>query len=259
MFKKLTIAAALLAATAFGAQAEEKLSGAHSAGHGAGSYLYVGGAYAHSWTDIDTGGFNTAGAFTNFDCVGLVGALTCDDTEDASGVSLFLGVTNIFTISENVSVRGELEYNYRNGSNYVTGSFPGTNPPAFVYSTVVSDYHSGFVNIYLDMTMPNMPVTIYAVGGAGFAHSSVATNDTVVAGSASETDFAFNIGAGASYAVSDMIDLFGDVRYVDLGTTNVPLLIGGAPAGAYTVDHTSVEVRVGVKVKLSDLGNLFGN
>lgn len=251
MFRKLAIATAMVAAASFSAQADELFSGIYSMNHGGNSSFYVGGAYSHSWTDIDTGGFNTAGTFTNFDCTGTtIGTRTCDDSDDASGASVFFGINNIFSFNDSVSVRGEIEYNYRQGGDYVTGSFPGAPVPAFLYSTSVSSYHTGFVNAYLDFKLPDMPVTLYVGGGLGASRTKVTTTDFVVAGTASDTSFAFNAGGGVKYEAVPGVEVFGDVRYVDLGSTNVPL-VGGA-AGNYTVDHHSTEIRIGLIFKLGE-------
>lgn len=257
---KLFIAAAVFSAMSGSAWAEDRVSSAHAASQNDGSELYIGGAYAHSWTNINTGGLNTAGPHFNFDCAGFtVDVRTCDDTASASGGSLFLGLTRIYSFTENASLRGEIEYNYRGGTEYVTGSFPGAPTPTFLYSTTVSAAHTGFMNLYFDYSMPNTPLTLYFGGGVGASNAKVSTNDFVVTGSKSETNLAYNFGVGANYGVSEMIDIFGDVRYVDLGSTSVPLTSISVPAGEYTVDNNSFELRIGVKIKLGHLAMPWNN
>lgn len=246
---KYVLSVALAATFSTVAVAEETISKRFGAGHSAGPSYYIGGAYAHSFTNIDTGGFNTAGGFFNFDCSGVtIGGRTCDDSDNSSGASLFIGIDKIYSFNNSASVRGELEYHVQGGTDYVTGSFPGAPTPTFLYSTSTGTHHAGFVNAYVDVKLPSLPITVYAGGGVGFARNSVTTTDFVVAGAASETDFAFNVGGGARVNVTDHLELFGDVRFVDLGETNVPLVAGG-PAGNYTVDHQSTQLRIGLIYK----------
>ena len=240
MFKKIFTSIAILLSTFPYALAQDT-SGSLS--------YYIGGSYNFSETDVDAGGFNTFGGFSAFDCGSFTfGGITCSDSEDIDGWSVFLGVDQLTSISENASLRAEIEYASYGDANYVSGSFPGTFPPGFFYSTSVMDLEVGFVNAYLDLHVPDSPLTVFLGGGLGVARSEISTNDTVVSGSVSDTNFAYNFGAGVRFEIAPNVELFGNARFVNFGETAIPLI--GGIAGEYTLAQTAKEVRIGVIVKL---------
>jgi len=61
------------------------------------------------------------------------------------------------------------------------------------------------------------------------------------------------IQPGGDVSPADFEIVFGNVRYVDLGTGDIPLLVGVSPAGNYTLEQLSAEVRVGLIVKLGQM------
>ncbi|MGI9352855.1 MAG: outer membrane protein [Rhizobiaceae bacterium] len=260
---KIISATAVLAAVFSGSAFAQDSNQAFDTSRLANSSLYIGGAYSRAELDTSTGGFNTVGLFQNFDCGS--GTLappvpgfpsSCSNEEDVDGWSVFAGFEDVIHVTDNVSVRIEGEYSSYDDAALTTGSFPGPpGPPAFFYRTTISDLEAGFANAYLDFDI-NDRLTLFIGGGIGASSVEIATNDFVVSGSGSETNFAYNIGFGASVEVLPGIDVFGNFRYVNFGKTDINLVGGGGgPAGNYTVDLDATEARVGVKVKL---GEAFG-
>ena len=203
--------------------------------------FYLGGAVTYSETDVDSGGFNTAGGFPNF----------LGDSEDGVGFSLVMGLDNLVQFGNGVSLRGETEFNWRPDQNYITGSFPGPpGPPTFLYRTSVEESFSVFANLFVDVEVFS-PFSVFGGGGIGFAHHDVTTTDFVVAGASSDTEFAYHVGGGVIFDLTQSVSIIGGARYMDLGTSDTPL--DGGASGNYTLDHEVVEGRIGVNIKLGPL------
>ena len=212
------------------------------------AYLYGCVALGVQQNQVDTAGLNTAGSFVNFECNN-----GCQDDYGSWSGSAFIGIGGIELESELASLRFEIEYYTRDSDNVTTGSFPGLNPATFFYNTQIDRAHAGFVNAYLDITVPNSNWTVSVGGGIGAGFTDISTNDAIVFGSVSDTNFAWNAGGGASYAITERISIFGDVRYIDLGETNTNLTqaSNSAPAGRYIFDNRSVEARVGIRFRFN--------
>ncbi len=102
--------------------------------------------------------------------------------------------------------------------------------------------YTGFLNAFWDITNYN-GFTPYIGGGVGFAHHRL-TGMTLPVGSTdgSRTAFAYNIGAGISYDITDNLMLDVAYRYVDLGYARSK---GATPM---TVDNlNSHEIKVGMR------------
>ena len=90
--------------------------------------------------------------------------------------------------------------------------------------------------------------TPYIGAGVGSAWLKGSTNDTVVRGSRSETNFAWQGEAGIQYELTERIDLKLGYRYIDMGTLDIDLVTPGlASAGNFNADITSHEVLFGVR------------
>ena len=261
--KKFSIGAALSACAISGCLMTSNVAAQDA------SQLYVGGALTFSEVTVTPGGFNTVGFFSN-----AVGS----QSQDANGISINLGLDNLYQFGNGIRLRGELEFNRSEldgcggsplctavggGSanpNLITGSFPGPPGPfAFFYRAEVETYN-GFANVFLDFDLPvfDAPLGVFVGGGVGFSVHDVTVSDAVVRGSNSDTEFAWHAGGGVKYAITDSVEIFAAGRYMDLGTSDTPLVsvVGAAPGGNYTLEHTVIEGRVGLNVKL---GALFGN
>lgn len=229
------------------------------------SQFYVGSALTFSEVTATPGGFNTVGTFSN-----AFGS----DSQDAVGFSFVVGQDNLFQISNDIRVRGELEFNRSglgtcsganctpdpavgvNEVNFVTNSFPGPPGPSVFFYRVDASSYTAFASVYLDFDLPvfEAPLDLFVGGGVGASHHDVAVYDFVANGTSSDFEFAWHAGGGVKYAVTDSIELIAGARYMNLGTSNTPL--GAGAGGNYTLEFEVVEGRVGMNVKL---GPLFGN
>lgn len=84
--------------------------------------------------------------------------------------------------------------------------------------------------------------TGYLGGGIGAARLEISTDDTVVSGSDSENNFAFQPGVGATYDMGNDSAMEIGYRYVDLGETTVKLDAGAS--GKFKADITSNDLYV---------------
>lgn len=202
--------------------------------------IYI--TFEGGWTrgEIDSGGFNTLGPHQNF----------LSDHSSGGLASIAIGWGELFKLNEQVSLRAEIEGQFRDTGRLVTGSFPGPpGPPTFFYQTHAGT-HALFGNLWLDWRVGG-PFTLFVGGGIGAAWHDVSTNDTVVSGSGISTDFAWQAGGGIAYDLSKHFQLVFGVRYVDLGKSDTRLstIGGGLDAGNYTLDHTAVDYRLGVRLR----------
>lgn len=156
-------------------------------------------------------------------------------------------------------VRGELELGWnddaKDSNNF---AFKVKDTYTHKFATELSVY-SAMLNVYYDIDM-GTKFTPYVGGGIGLAHLK---NKTKVTGSTpagalnsgsseSENNFAWNIGAGVSYAVNSNVSIDAGYRYTDYGNVKeivsqtVPGL--GSPLnvdGKY--DVTSHEFLIGAR------------
>jgi opacity protein-like surface antigen len=214
--------------------------------------FYFGAAYIFADVMGRSGGFNTAGPHTNFDCTGPAPAFgdfptACTNQDRGSGWSVFGGVGGI-NANDPISVRFEGEFTRYPHSQFVTGSFPGAPTPTFWYRTGV-DVRAAFANVYVDATVSER-VTLFLGGGVGAAFIGITTDDTIVQGTAQNTNFAFNVGVGAMLNIAPRVAIIGQTRVVNFGQAETALnvILGGAPAGNYTLSLSALELRVGLVI-----------
>lgn len=188
---------------------------------------YVSGTIQGASIEMDSGGFNTIGGFKNFG----------EDTDDTYALGGALGLSQDHG---NFRTRGEIEGMwYDDQEDLRTGSFPGPpGPPFFQYNTNIDSNWSVMANVWVD-TYVNDYVAWYLGGGMGGAGARIETNDTVVAGSSSDQDFAWQFGTGVILNVSDSTEIDFGYRFVDLGEleTNIDFL--GIPGGKFKADRES--------------------
>lgn len=207
---------------------------------------YVEGGIGVSWTEFETGGFNTAGTFANV-----------VETPDKSGVSgkLAIGAADIITFGP-ASLRVEGEFSIMPSETFVTGSFPGAPTPTFFYRTQTAETYRGMANIWVDFRpLDDMPVILSVGGGIGGARLEAWTNDGVVNGYGKGTKFAWNVGAQAAYVLGQDFTAGLEARYYDLGSLDMSLtsIGGGGPAGNYTLDYSSFYAGAFLRLTLGDL------
>lgn len=198
-----------------------------------GTYVSIG--VGNDFTNFTMDGFNTAGGFDNDDDV---------DLNLLSG-TFALGKSDIFQLPGG-SLRAEIEYTYVDGSSFESASFPGLPSPTFFYQTEVDATHAVMLNAWYDYPVPSHEkLVLSAGGGLGASILSASTDDTVVAGSASGTEFAYMVGLEGNYHVTPRIAVGLGVRYSDYGTLDIPL--DGGASGNLTVNQSALQARAVVR------------
>jgi opacity protein-like surface antigen len=138
--------------------------------------------------------------------------------------------------------RFDLGYREYERGKYTTDSFQPPVPTFFYTSKVKSK--AWMLSAYYDIVQHNK-WSVYGGVGLGQARTDVSTNDTVVQGSGSDTNFAWQGELGVGYALTNAFQIYGGYRYADLGETKINLrpIGGGAPAGDFSADLKSNELR----------------
>jgi opacity protein-like surface antigen len=202
------------------------------------SFVYANDWYARadigtSWTEIDSGGFNTVGPHPN----------TGDDDNNTG----FLGVAVGRQIFGNF--RADLELTLRADYSVTTNSFPGPpGPITFFYKTSV-EAHTLMLNLWYDFPLREK-WNLYVGAGVGIARIELETNDLVVRGSDSETNFAFQLSGGVSYDLLKNLAIEAGYRYVNMGDaeTDLSAIFPPAPAGDYEIDDIDAhEIYIGLR------------
>lgn len=201
---------------------------------------YVGLGVSNQLLDADSGGFNTLGAFSNAD----------SDKDRVFGFRAVAGLANMVSINDRIGLRGELEFSRPNEAKYETFSL------AWPYYANDKMY-GGFVNLYLDIAVPEISsgTSVFLGGGFGGFRHDLSVNDGVVAGQKKSTPYAWNLGGGVTQRLFDNVDMQAFVRHVDYGKIGVNLFpIGGGPsAGDYNLDQSSVEFGLTLTYSLNGL------
>lgn len=189
---------------------------------------YVKGSLGHAETELESGGLNTAGPHFN--------------KGDDSGDGKLLGFLGVAAGRSYGNLRFEAELTSRFSQDFVTDSFMQPTP-TFFYDTKVKSTNL-MLNAFWDF--PNSSKWTPFVGaGIGAAYIDIETDDTVVSGDESETNFAYQVGFGTSYDLGSGSAVELGYRYVDMGDVSVDLAVGGViPAGEYTADLDSHDIYV---------------
>lgn len=151
------------------------------------------------------------------------------------------------------SPRTELEFNYfDNGVSGINFSGNGPGAETVLGSSDVTGFNF-FANVFLDYDTGTR-FTPYIGGGLGFTRSdfNIAYNGANLNLSDNDTSFAWHIGGGANFELTDRVSLFADARYqrtADAGSIRdigaVPVAAG--PGGGFFEDNLSnVLVRGGL-------------
>jgi opacity protein-like surface antigen len=149
--------------------------------------------------------------------------------------------------SMGLPVRAELEYAYHSQLDYnPTPTFIGALVPSYLRSHV--DSQTLFVNAYYDIAT-GTAFTPYVGGGLGMAWNHTKATGTVIATGASQDyrktteRFAWNLGAGCAYDLSENWKLSAGYRYLDLGK----VVWGDSASQLSSKDITAHEVMLGLR------------
>jgi len=191
--------------------------------------FYAGAEIGRSEVKMDSGGFNTLGPFPN----------TRDDKDHSSFILIKGGV-------DFGNLRFDLSFRDYTQSKFKTASFAPPTPTFFYKSEV--DNKAFMASAYYDI-FEYEKFVLYGGAGAGIARSKVSANDTVVKGSESDNNFAWQLELGVEYPVTKELHIGGGIRHVDLGKTKIGLrsFPAPAPAGDFTADQKANELFVGFR------------
>ncbi len=194
---------------------------------------YVQANFTGSFTNLDSGGFNTAGFFTNSN----------HDTDSNVG---FGGTFGLMKEHESFRIRPEFEAMWRQDAGYVTDSFPGPpGPISFFYDVQSSDNWSTLANLWLDAPIAEH-LWLYGGGGIGAAGMHLSVTDNVVSGETTASNFAWQAGAGFIVPVSDNFEIDLGYRFLDMGTASIAL--DGGSSGDYLADLVSHNLMFSVRL-----------
>ncbi len=198
------------------------------------------GTFAH----LRQGGFNTAGNFSN-----TGGSPLFQDNEDTLDLGGTLGVAIPRTVGRfDGTVRLEVQGMYHDLLSSIMGSFPGPpGPVGFLYRTNMTDRWSATANMWYDIPIECRPLDIYLGGGVGVHAGKLITTDSVVSGNDHFNEFMWHVGGGIVYHHSDRLSIDLGYRYVDYGTADIGLAVGGAPAGNYEINLTAHQLMLGFR------------
>lgn len=102
------------------------------------------------------------------------------------------------------------------------------------------------------------PGSIYIGGGVGFSSLEIDGNDNIYSGSDDFIDFAWNVGAGLNYELSERVSLSAGYRYVGLGDQKIDLVsrsVTPGPNDELEYDLDVHEFRAQVRVRVYDFLN----
>jgi opacity protein-like surface antigen len=194
--------------------------------------IYFGAEIGGNRSEMKSGGFNPLGPHEN----------TNDDKESGKLFSVKIGAEFMDRW------RFDVGYRQYESQDYTTDSFRPPTPTFFYKSTIKSK--AVMATVYYDF-YKYKKIEFYGGAGVGVSRSKVSTNDTVVEGTGSETNFSWQVELGTDYSLTDSLVLNVGLRYVDLGKTKIDLqgIGGGLPAGDFTSDLSSTEMFLGLRYK----------
>ena len=102
------------------------------------------------------------------------------------------------------------------------------------------------------------PLSFTSGAGIGLGSTSLSTSNNILRGKADELHFAWLVGAGFSYDLTERVALDAGYRYVDLGEFSYALRMGPTPAGRFTMSLASHEFALGVRVRFLSVASPGG-
>jgi|SRR5579864_6875115 len=199
-----------------------------------GASLYASVNFRASFDHLESGGYNTVGAFHNTG--------SDDETNFSAGGAVGLAIPLKF----GGTLRIEGEGISADMFNTVTNSFrPPT--PTFFYKTKYSDRWAALANFWYDVPVWKC-FGVYGGAGIGGGGSTISVNDGVVHGRGDSGDVVWQLGGGLT-ATYKRLTLDVGYRYMDWGTNSVRLetIVGSVPAGTFSADVTSHQAFVAIR------------
>lgn len=196
--------------------------------------FYLTGIVGASFGTLQSGGFNTAGGFENI-------GQASDNLFTAGGAA------GMAWARSNGQVRLEVEGRGRDALTGITNSFaPPT--PVFFYEVRATDGWSVMSNIWRDWNLTRR-LGVYGGGGIGAGGYRLTVDDTVVSGSGHVTGFAWQVGVGTTFKLTDRATIDLGYRFFDTMTGGIQLQdSGGFPAGSYLSNYYASELLLSVRI-----------
>jgi opacity protein-like surface antigen len=198
--------------------------------------FYITGIIGASFGALQSGGVNTEGNFPN------TGRAT-DSLLTAGGAA---GMA--FDRADGL-LRLEVEGRGRDALQGQTNSF---EPPTatYFYSVRATDGWSVMANAWRDWYLTDR-LGLYGGGGIGAGGYRLTVNDTVVLGYGHMSGFAWQVGTGTTYQITDRTTIDLGYRFFDTVSDSLPLTLGssgGLPAGSYLSNFYASELLLSVRI-----------
>ncbi len=198
--------------------------------------FYITGIIGASFGTLQSGGSNTEGNFPN------TGRAT--DSLLTAGGALGMAFDR-----GNGLLRLEVEGRGRDALSGQTNSFEPPTPTYF-YSVRAADGWSVMANAWRDWHLTQR-LGFYGGGGIGAGGYRLTVNDSVVSGYGHVGGFAWQVGTGTTYRLTERTTIDLGYRFFDTVSDSLPLTVigsGGVPAGSYLSNFYASELLLSVRI-----------
>ncbi|MCG8590228.1 MAG: outer membrane beta-barrel protein [Proteobacteria bacterium] len=223
---------------------------------------------AHAGDFYVAGGFGFARdkgeADGSFDVPGLLTDLGGEDTDQSPVYQVALGfetnLYDVFRIPEFPRWKMRFEYEFQGGRDFeLKTDGPATVPGVdfrsdgeswnFLHSIWFhAPVHTPFSALFGRLPILE-PLSVYTGGGVGVAGIEIDTESFLVEGDVEEKLFAWQVGTGLHYELTDHVAFTVGYRYLNLGKVEADLDgTAGEDRGEYSLDLSSHEIRTMLQV-----------
>ncbi|WP_111732958.1 hypothetical protein [Roseovarius amoyensis] len=202
--------------------------------------MYIGIDAIGTVTDFDMDGRNTNGNFFNTD----------SQSESQHGIALNFGLRDKWALGT-TKLTPEAEFAWYFDRSVTSASFPGLPAPTFFYNSSVESGRLG-LNLWALFHETNH-WRAEAGLGLGAMYRDISTSDGVVMGSGDDYVLYGKFGLRFIRAIDDRNNLVLGVNYVVADKSDIMLrnVGGGAPAGNFSMETSSVELHIGYRRDLN--------
>ena len=196
--------------------------------------FYITGIIGASFGTLQSGGINSAGDFAN--------------TGRATDSLLTAGAA-IGTAFERSNGLLRLEVEGR-GRDLLVGQTNSYQPATLFYQTRVADGWSVMANAWRDWDLTER-LGVYGGGGIGAGGYRLTVDDGVVSGYGQMTGFAWQVGTGTTFQLTERTTLDLGYRFFDTVSSSLPLTAnysGGMPAGTYRSNFYASELLLSLRI-----------